>query len=41
MDCLERRACFGGWQEVWSHTSSVLSCVMRFGVFLPPSIGLK
>ena len=33
---VEHRACFGGLQEVWSHTSKVLSCDMRFGIYLPP-----
>jgi S-formylglutathione hydrolase len=33
---VEQRACFGGQQEVWSHTSKVLDCDMRFGIYLPP-----
>jgi S-formylglutathione hydrolase len=33
---VEQRACFGGQQEVWSHTSQVLGCDMRFGIYLPP-----
>lgn len=33
---LEQRACFGGSQEVWQHTSQVLGCDMRFGIYLPP-----
>ncbi|MCB1559879.1 MAG: S-formylglutathione hydrolase, partial [Xanthomonadales bacterium] len=33
---IERRACFGGWQEVWQHRSEVLDCAMRFAVYLPP-----
>jgi len=33
---LEHRACFGGWQDVWQHRSSVLDCDMRVGVYLPP-----
>jgi len=36
MKRLERRACFGGWQEVWEHDASTTGCFMRFGVFLPP-----
>ncbi|MEJ7746050.1 MAG: S-formylglutathione hydrolase [Luteimonas sp.] len=36
MQRLERHACFGGKQEVWSHTSTVLACGMKFGVYLPP-----
>ena len=36
MRCIERHACFGGRQEVWSHTSAVLACDMEFGVYLPP-----
>lgn len=37
--CVERRACFGGWQEVWQHTSTTLDCVMRFAIYLPPQVG--
>ena len=36
MDRIERHACAGGWQEVWSHASQALGCTMRFGVYLPP-----
>ena len=36
MERIERHACFGGWQEVWSHDSQALGCTMRFGVYLPP-----
>ncbi|MCO4746893.1 MAG: S-formylglutathione hydrolase [Proteobacteria bacterium] len=36
MERVERRASFGGWQEVWEHRSEVLDCTMRFGVYLPP-----
>jgi S-formylglutathione hydrolase len=28
--------CFGGWQNVYRHTSDVLSCEMNFAVYLPP-----
>ncbi len=36
MKRIEQRACFGGTQEVWSHTSETLNCEMRFGIYLPP-----
>ncbi|MEZ5483781.1 MAG: S-formylglutathione hydrolase [Lysobacteraceae bacterium] len=36
MERIERRACFGGWQEVWQHRSEVLDCDMRFANYLPP-----
>lgn len=36
MQRIESHACFGGTQEVWTHASSALSCVMRFGIYLPP-----
>lgn len=36
MQRIESHACFGGIQEVWQHDSVVLSCAMRFGVYLPP-----
>jgi S-formylglutathione hydrolase len=36
MKRLEHRACFGGTQEVWAHTSAALNCEMHFGIFLPP-----
>ncbi|HEY0662851.1 MAG TPA: S-formylglutathione hydrolase [Lysobacter sp.] len=36
MERIEHRACFGGRQEVWTHTSDALGCTMRFGVYLPP-----
>jgi len=36
MQRLEHRACFGGWQDVWRHDSSTLSCAMNFGIYLPP-----
>ena len=29
--------CFGGEQRRYQHTSSTLSCVMRFSVFVPPA----
>jgi len=33
---IERHACAGGWQEVWSHESQALACTMRLGIYLPP-----
>lgn len=36
MERLERHRSFGGWQEVWKHTSSALRCEMRFAIYLPP-----
>ena len=36
MKCIERRGCFGGRQEVWTHPSEVLDCDMKFGIYLPP-----
>jgi len=36
MERVERRACFGGWQEVWEHDARSLGCRMRFAVYLPP-----
>lgn len=36
MERLEHRACFGGWQDVYRHASSVLNCTMQFAVYLPP-----
>lgn len=38
MERVERRASFGGFQEVWEHTSEVLNCTMRFAVYLPPQV---
>ncbi len=35
MKRIERRACFGGWQEVHQHASSTLGCSMNVAVFLP------
>jgi S-formylglutathione hydrolase len=37
MQRTERHASFGGWQEVWQHRSEVLSCDMKFGIYLPPA----
>jgi len=36
MERIESHACFGGRQEVWRHSSRVLNCEMRFGIYLPP-----
>lgn len=33
---VERRACFGGWQEVYEHDSATVGVPMRFGVYSPP-----
>ena len=33
---VERRACFGGWQDVYEHVSATLGCTMRLAIFLPP-----
>jgi S-formylglutathione hydrolase len=38
MQRVERRACFGGVQEVWQHESSTLGCAMRFAIYLPPGV---
>jgi S-formylglutathione hydrolase len=35
MERIEQHTCFGGSQEVWKHTSSTLSCDMKFGIYLP------
>ena len=35
MERIEQHACFGGLQEVWKHSSSTLSCDMKFGIYLP------
>lgn len=36
MERIEHHASFGGWQDVYAHTSSSLGCAMKFGVYLPP-----
>ncbi|MFT4178901.1 MAG: S-formylglutathione hydrolase [Thermomonas sp.] len=36
MERIEHRACFGGWQDVYRHRSSVLGCEMHFAIYLPP-----
>ena len=36
MQRIESHACFGGFQEVWTHRSATLACDMRFGIYLPP-----
>jgi S-formylglutathione hydrolase len=41
LERLEHRACFGGWQDVYRHHSSVLDCDMQFGVYLPPAAANK
>lgn len=30
--------CFGGFQKVFEHQSSVLQCLMKFAIYLPPQI---
>jgi S-formylglutathione hydrolase len=37
LERIEHRACFGGWQDVYRHRSSVLDCDMQFAVYLPPA----
>ena len=37
MERIEQRASFGGWQEVWKHSSSSLQCEMKLAVYLPPA----
>jgi S-formylglutathione hydrolase len=32
---------FGGWQDVYSHPSTVLNCTMNFGVYLPPQAAIQ
>ena len=41
MERIEQHVCFGGRQEVWKHTSAVLGCEMRFGVYLPPQTSFE
>lgn len=36
MKQVEQHLIFGGSQEVWEHQSKVLSCPMRFAVYIPP-----
>lgn len=36
MERIERRACFGGWQDVYRHESKTLGCAMNFAIYLPP-----
>ncbi|WP_079724518.1 S-formylglutathione hydrolase [Pseudoxanthomonas indica] len=36
MERIEHRACFGGWQDVYRHRSTVLDSTMNFAVYLPP-----
>ncbi|MBI6528898.1 S-formylglutathione hydrolase [Proteus vulgaris] len=36
MERIERHACFGGWQEIYQHTSKALNCEMKFAIYLPP-----
>ena len=41
MKQVERRACFGGYQEVWEHDAETLGCTMRFAIYLPPQAQTK
>ena len=36
MERIEHRACFGGWQDVYRHRSTVLDCDMAFAIYMPP-----
>lgn len=36
MEQKEQHLVFGGSQEVWEHASEVLSCPMKFAIYLPP-----
>lgn len=36
MKQIEQHLVFGGSQEVWEHQSKVLSCPMRFAIYIPP-----
>ena len=37
MDTISENRCFGGTQGVYRHASTVCSCEMTFGVYLPPA----
>jgi S-formylglutathione hydrolase len=41
LERIEHRACFGGWQDVYRHRSSVLDCDMQFAIYLPPVAATK
>lgn len=36
MERIEHRACFGGWQDVYRHSSQAVDGEMRFAIYLPP-----
>lgn len=38
MERISRNKCFGGFQDVYQHESSVLGCSMKFSIYLPASI---
>lgn len=38
MERIKNWACFGGQQQVWKHSSSVLGCSMEVAVYLPPRV---
>ncbi|MDG6882042.1 S-formylglutathione hydrolase frmB [Phocoenobacter uteri] len=35
MEKVESYYLYGGWQEVWSHSSETLDCSMKFAIYLP------
>ncbi len=41
MNLLKEHACFGGTQQFYEHTSSVIGLPMRFGVYLPSQAASK
>jgi len=41
MQRIEHRASFGGWQDVYRHSSQVLACEMTFAVYLPPQAATR
>jgi S-formylglutathione hydrolase len=41
MERIEHRACFGGWQDVYRHRSTVLGCDMHVAVYLPPQAAVE
>jgi len=41
MERIEHRACFGGFQDVYRHTSKVLGTTMTFGAYLPPQAQVR
>lgn len=41
MERIEHRACFGGWQDVYRHSSRAVDGEMRFAIYLPPQAELQ